>query len=148
MNIDKDIERVKNIKYITLSGNIDGKSLRAEIPEEDKQAIENVLEEFERLEKLSFDVPLLTKDLENKRQENHELYDENIKLQMERDKLKEELETWKKIAEKLAEEGNFQIYEDKYCDSNIFSCNVKSPKKTCKQCVIDWAKREVERVGD
>ena len=51
--IDKDIERVKNIKYITLSGTVDGKFVRAEIPEEDKQAIENVLKELETYKKIA-----------------------------------------------------------------------------------------------
>ena len=115
MNIDKDIERCKEL-IKTEHSNWMGMS--------NQDAIENVLEEFERLEKLSFDVPLLTEDLNKARKANHELHDENIKLQMERDKLKEELEKYKKIAYKLAEElaGN-----DDYM-----------------QNIIDWARKEVE----
>lgn len=54
-----------------------------------------------------------------------------------------ELETYKKIAEKLADKGEFN--HDNYCESNIFTCNAKTPKKTCKEYIIDWAKREVEK---
>ena len=54
-----------------------------------------------------------------------------------------ELETYKKIAEFLADKGNFDHYS--YCESNIFSCNAKTPKKICKQCIIDWARKEVEK---
>ena len=52
MNIDKDIERVKNIKYISISGHFYGQFMRAEIPEEDKQAIDNVLSELEKKNKI------------------------------------------------------------------------------------------------
>ena len=62
-------------------------------------------------------------------------------------KSEKELETYKKIAEWLAENGIFNggEYNEKYCDSNIFSCNAKTPKKTCKQCIVDWARKEVDK---
>lgn len=98
-DLDKDIERVRNIKYLTLSGDIDGKFVRCEIPEEDKQAIENVLSK---------------------------------------------LETWKKIAELLERKGDFSDYHDNYCNMNIFDCKEKNPQKSCSECIIDWARKEVE----
>lgn len=52
-NIDKDIEIVKNIKYITLTGDIDGKFVRAELPKHYLQAIENVLSELETWKKIA-----------------------------------------------------------------------------------------------
>ena len=66
----------------------------------------------------------------------------------------QELETWKKIAEKLAErfaktsdysyEGN-NFY---YCGAIEDTCKISEvsiPNEVCKQCIIDWAKREVEK---
>ena len=59
-----------------------------------------------------------------------------------------ELETYKKIAEKLAEEIS---YTDnlicKYLDA-IDKCKYEARKdntNTCKQCIIDWARKEVEK---
>ena len=57
-----------------------------------------------------------------------------------------QVQQWKKIAEFLADKGNFDHYS--YCESNIFSCNAKTPKKTCKQCIIDWAKSEMLKRGN
>lgn len=88
MNIYKDIERVKNIKYLELRGKIDGQFVRAEIPEEDKQAIDNVLSDRE---------------------------------------------TWKKMAEKLAERlSNMRIQQGYIYNSS-------------KEELIDWAEREVNK---
>lgn len=123
MNIDKSIEILEKKKK-SLNLHIDNyykKDCETAICRElvkERDAIENVLEEFERLEKLSFDVQLLTKDLENKRQENHELHDENIKLQMERDKLKEELEKYKNVTyfEKLEDGKLYEIDKERADD--------------------------------
>ena len=61
-------------------------------------------------------------------------------------KIIEELETYKKIAEKLADELRYQkgmkqdymfcvdICGDNWCD-----------EENCKQCIIDWARKEVEK---
>ena len=139
MNIDKDIERCKEL-IKTEHSNWMGMS--------NQDAIENVLEEFERLEKLSFDVPLLTEDLNKARKANHELHDENIKLQMERDKLKEELEKYKKIAYKLAELINTHDIDEDVCKQmgKDFDCTLfNQDEKFCVQCIIDWAKREVKK---
>lgn len=69
-------------------------------------------------------------------------YDKLLILFNEKDK---ELETYKKIAEKLADtlryyngmqqvqEFCIDICEDKLCD-----------EENCKQCIIDWARKEVE----
>ena len=66
-------------------------------------------------------------------------------------------ETWKKIAEKLAErlaktsdysyEGN-NFY---YCEAIEDTCKISEvsiPNEVCKQCIIDWARNEVENEGD
>lgn len=87
------------------------------------------------------------------RKENFELIQDNAKLNDEinilKIKLKEkicfeansqfkdlknELEIYKKIAEKLAEISRCVNVSDDECH-----------KKTCEQCVIDWARKEVEK---
>ena len=64
-----------------------------------------------------------------------------------------ELETYKKIAEKLAEEVHY-LSEDlqltnenltfKYCD--LFAEENKCENE-CSKCIIDWARKEVEKDG-
>ena len=62
-------------------------------------------------------------------------------------------ENWKKIAEKLAEQvkrdtvfydtegiSSCDLSEEKYC-----KCSKHNNCANCKQCIIDWAKREVEK---
>ena len=56
-----------------------------------------------------------------------------------------ELETYKKIAKKLAEE--IYIYDahneyGKYCQFKNTLCNTQDDE--CTQCIIDWARNEVE----
>ena len=73
---------------------------------------------------------------------------ENRKLQKENKALNKELETYKKIAEKLAEELSYT--DNSICrDLNeIAKCKFESGKdnrNTCKQCIIDWARKEVEK---
>ena len=52
-DIDKDIEKLKALKYISISGHFYGQFMRAELPEEDKQAIENVLADRETWKKIA-----------------------------------------------------------------------------------------------
>lgn len=57
----------------------------------------------------------------------------------------QDLETWKKIAEKLADILSLKPDEKSaknYCNGE-WSCLSKK-KMTCKQCIIDWARKEVE----
>lgn len=144
-NIDKDIEIVKNhIKELD-----EGKVLYGGFLSR-KQAIENLL-----------------KELENKNEEI-EISDQLIERQyLEIDNLKSQLETqinnthilqsqldianaekieWKKIAEKLAEEISCtDNYICKYFDA-INECKYEARKdntNTCKQCIIDWVRKEV-----
>lgn len=64
-----------------------------------------------------------------------------------------ELETYKKIAEKLAEHIDYYTYRgggnsydiDYGCDFQLQTKCVCEDKKDCKQCIIDWARKEVEK---
>lgn len=72
---------------------------------------------------------------------------ENRKLQKENKALNKELETYKKIAEKLAKKvENFCDYEYMcfITGCSTLCAEVKENKKTCKQCIIDWARKGVE----
>ena len=51
-------------------------------------------------------------------------------------------EMWKKIAEFLADEGEFN--SNKYCDEDGLVCMVKHPERECTKCIIDWSRKEVE----
>lgn len=70
--------------------------------------------------------------------------------------LRKELETYKKIAEKLAELSNGKtIIPDLYDRKNILLCEISKEENekcskynngaNCKQCIIDWARKEVEK---
>lgn len=118
MNIDKDIERCKEL-IKTEHSNWIGMS--------NQDAIENVLSELES--RISKEEKM--KDLISK--------------------LKIELETYKKIAEKLAEEldkvteefTREEYYEDyEFCNHR---CCIENFNIKCKQCIIDWARKEVEK---
>ena len=67
---------------------------------------------------------------------NDERYEKRIKY------LKSELETYKKIAEKLADK--LMVLDDccKHIPTEI--CNEYSNGR-CKQCIIDWARKEVKK---
>lgn len=61
----------------------------------------------------------------------------------ERDK---DLETWKKIAEKLADELEFHYDYEYVCfiKGDYGQCREKKENsKTCKECLLDWARKEV-----
>ena len=61
-------------------------------------------------------------------------------------KLEQELETYKKIAYKLAEEiDNYDTYNEneKYCQFVYGFCILKDKK--CVDCIIEWARKEVEK---
>ena len=57
-----------------------------------------------------------------------------------------EIETYKKIAEKLAEHISNRCH---YIDAYSNSCDVIEDScyedKECKQCILDWARKEVEK---
>jgi chromosome segregation ATPase len=90
-----------------------------------KQAIENVLKELEELQD----------DLSIHEETSFEFQEENIKL-------RKELETYKKIAKKLADK--LVEIEDgcKHIPTEI--CNEYSNGR-CIKCIIDWARKEVEK---
>lgn len=130
MNIDKDIERVKSIVKVHndfLKGCNDQK-----ISENEIHAIENVLKELEK------------KDIEISRLKDELDYDHKEYKRMSRD-TKKELETYKKMAEKLAEYITItDINEDVICDSVPEEICEQRAIGDCKQCIIDWARKEVE----
>ena len=72
--------------------------------------------------------------------------DELFELQEAIENVLSELETYKKIAKKLAEDLSNCIeprYAKKYCNGE-WNCLDKKEMK-CKQCIIDWARKEVEK---
>jgi hypothetical protein len=54
-----------------------------------------------------------------------------------------ELETYKKIAEKLADAIEYNTFSYKFICDNISDEECK--KRRCYQCIIDWARKEVEK---
>jgi hypothetical protein len=59
-----------------------------------------------------------------------------------------ELETYKKIAEKLAGELEIHYDYEYVCiiKGDYAQCREKKENsKTCNQCIIDWARKEVEK---
>ena len=120
MNIDKDIEKLeKAIKVLT--GNDTGIKLDFEGT---AQAIENVLSTLKR-ERAK--IKVLSKI-------NKEIFDEK--------------ETYKKIAEKLAH----YIWKYDSCEYEIGKngkCEGYYIDKDCtEKCIIDWARKEVEKDGN
>lgn len=135
-SIDKDIERCKELikeehsNWIGLTN---------------QEALENVLLELEIKET-------------NIRFSNKVIED----LSIDMDYLKSELATYKKIAERLAEqlqeisdytydyEYDEYVGEEKYyCEAIYGHCkNTEEPfyrGEKCKKCLIDWARKEVEK---
>jgi hypothetical protein len=143
MNIDKDIEIVRDLgnEYYVVDKN------RTKISFKESQAIENVLEELEtkigQTHLLSEEVYCLNLKIDEKDNEildrDKEILDLRKELEKykkayeletyERQKFIEELETWKKIAEKLAE---------------LCVCGCE-PRLYEKEGLIDWARKEVEK---
>ena len=86
------------------------------------------------------------KELKNKNEEI-EISDQLIERQyLEIDNLKSELETYKKIAELMADFINMYTLsgeEHHYCHKTM-SCAVVGGSRSCIDCIIDWARKEVE----
>lgn len=128
-DIDKDIEILKEIqedlnKDVYMEKN---NLIRKEKWREQAQAIENVLLELEIKET-------------NIRFSNKVIED----LSIDMDYLKAELETWKKIAEKLAKE----LVELVKLQAEEKDIDLKEEFKDeidIKETIIDWARNEVEK---
>ena len=130
MDIDKDIEILKEFKekgFVSLMIKYDKDRIQANTMV--KTAIEKVL------------WALKWKDCVIETQShNEEVLEEYIA------KLEQELETYKKIAYKLAEEiDNYDTYNEneKYCQFVYGFCILKDKK--CVDCIIEWARKEVEK---
>ena len=84
--------------------------------------------------------------------QNCEALNNAIRLGKELENKDKELEMYKKIAEKLAEQVKREVVF--YDTKGISSCDLSEEKyckyskhnngATCKQCIIDWARKEVE----
>lgn len=114
MNIDKDIERCKNlIGYVG-----------CELREIEAKSIENVLKELEKYKKAY--------ELET----------------YERQKFIDELETWKKIAEKLSSKLNEAYFEQNdfwlFFEKEILK-GIEADYGYVGDVIIDWARKEVEK---
>lgn len=128
-NIDKDIKVLKEIaEAIWCDGDV-------YLTENHKQAIENVIATLKKLEIV-----------------NCKILEEKVKIITRNrkiiDNLKSELETYKKIAEKLADKLEFHYDYDYVCfiKGDYGQCREKKENsKTCKDCIIDWARNEVEK---
>lgn len=124
--IDKDIERCKELIKEEHSNWIGLTN---------QEAIENVLKELENKDKIIKIDEIMSKEDATYIQE-----------------LKSELETYKKIAEKLAERlseiSNYEYDgEGDYCEAIYGYCKKTNEPfnlgEKCKKCLIDWAKSEV-----
>ena len=71
--------------------------------------------------------------------------DNNIKLRLENIKLRKDLETYKKIAEFLAEELGKEYSSCEPCNMEMIACIYDCKNINCKECIIDWARKEVEK---
>ena len=154
-NIDKDIERCKEL-IKTEHANWIGLT--------NQDAIAGVLSELESYRgKIVLSDEEYNKVIENAqkdiRSELYRLRESNKDLvscakgQSETiSTLNKELETYKKIAEKLAEEyialesrlDETVEIDDDYCNFDVVQC-FSFRKKFCKECIIDWARKEVEK---
>ena len=127
-SIDKDIEILRDITRLNF-GYSNTMVITEAKHKEIKQATENVLDELKNLqddlrihEETSFDFQKENIEL---REEIKERHIKHIALAIENEDLEKELETYKKIAEKLAEE--------------LEKCSLDD-----KEGLLDWARKEVE----
>ena len=128
-NLDKDIEIEDFIKEVT--ERIEFSGFRPDIVIK-KEKAKTAVESLEEYEQIKTDYYFLKNKVNWYSKEYDKLFDEN-------NKLSKELETYKKIAEKLATElrqadnGAEQLgYYGEFAN-----------KPT--QCIIDWARKEVEK---
>lgn len=128
-NIDEDIEILKeHIKEL-----------------EEKIEQIKVLENNNRVLDIS-----LGRELETHKDTNKELekYKKAYELETyERQKFIDELDTWKKIAEFMADFINMYTLsgeENQYCH-RVIDCQEIGGSRSCIECIIDWARKEVEK---
>lgn len=130
-NLDKDIKILEELKNKKVAINSMFYYIGIfELDEEDKQAISNVLSELERYKRY------------------YEEQNEVNKKFVSKDKFDEvntELETYKKIAEKLAH----YIWQYDCCEYEIGKngkCKCYYIDKDCtEKCIMEWARKEVEK---
>lgn len=146
-NIDKDIEILKDMKGFfsdceVCTDDCDEKTCVY------LRAIENVLSELEELKKYDIrKIELKNGEIEKAPSFTKEqLKYMNLGIALYETIEKSELETWKKIAEKLADKLEFHYDYDYICfiKGDYGQCREKKENsKTCKECLLDWARKEV-----
>ena len=116
-NLDEDIKIVEDArKFLAKIGLI-----------KERDAISNLLSELEQYKE----------DLIEHEKTSFEFQELYIKTKLE-------LETYKKIAEKLAELLYRGDETDYICDLILGEHCVKYETGECTECIIDWARKEVE----
>ena len=157
-NIDKDIEKVNKLWYL-LDDVYSTGLVEDEERNEYQQAISNVLSELEeKIEQIKvlennnrvLDISL-GRELETHKDTDKELekYNKAYELETyERQKFIDELETYKKIAEKLASKLNEAYFEQNdfwlFFEKEILK-GIEADYGYVGDVIIDWAKREVEK---
>ena len=149
MNIDKDIKDLN--KYISFSKKSENFSHNTDYEwhKELGEKIENILKALEGkdcvIETQAHNeevyeelVEKLEKELENKdKQIALEIKGRDILVNLN-DNLKSELETYKKIEEKINQKRHYCLeIPEEHCR--------KYPTSECGKCIIDWARKEVEK---
>ncbi len=157
MNIDKDIEIIENFLDITevVLPKYSTAKPKYCVSEEFKISTKNVLSELEKkdkqLKREKAKLKVLSK-INKEIFEEKEKYKKAYELETyERQKFIEELETWKKIAEKLAEkveEIAYEMHLDKIY-AELHNCNGiernwNRGKEAEIKDIIDWARKEVD----
>ena len=144
-DIDKDIEILKKVQGIFEHLKTHGwiNNIKRDV-DTDKviSSIENVLSELERYKRIA------NMNLKDSEEFNKNMCEHRCPIKSDYEEVKQELETYKKIAEKLADRialtNELYWFQDGFqCD--IFDCVCKDVNKDCTQCIIDWARKEVEK---
>lgn len=163
MNVDKDIERCKELiktehsNWIGMCNQDAISNVLLELDKKDeiikrknkllKQTQDRCADILKKLRNRVKEVKKLQqnpnyKALVTKQNKTLEERAETIKF------LKSDCETWKKIAYKLAELINTHDIDEDVCKQmgKDFDCTLfNQDEKFCVQCIIDWAKREVKK---
>ena len=141
-DIDKDIEILKKVQGIFEHLKTHGwiNNIKRDV-DTDKviSSIENVLSELERYKRIA------NMNLKDSEEFNKNMCEHRCPIKSDYEEVKQELETYKKIAEKLADillKGDEVPY---ICDM-VFDehCNTYKTGE-CNKCIIDWVRKEVEK---
>lgn len=129
--------------------------MRSKEVEEAINELKNVFifkDTLERFTSLKFStIETVLAYIEKIEKDNQRLRDDYLLLQKAseeyEDKLQKELETYKKIDDKLCETIDLLAEEKEagyFCRAFIKSQQICDNHETCAACIIDWARKEVE----